>query len=109
MLNSVQKLLNYIVISLNAVIFALLLAYLVLYQNHLHHSNGSHKILLEEFQRKQQLLKSHITDRSIQFNYHTATTSILEGTISRGDRRLSKVIYQAWLDGAKFDGWSERI
>ena len=41
---------------------------------------------LEEFQRKQQLLKSHITDRSIQFNYHTATTSILEGTISRGDR-----------------------
>lgn len=64
---------------------------------------------LEEFQRKQQLLKSHITDRSIQFNYHTATTSILEGTISRGDRRLSKVIYQSWLDGAKFDGWSEEF
>ena len=64
---------------------------------------------IEEFQRKQQLLKSHITDRAVQFNYHTATTSELEGVISRGDRRLSKVIYQAWKDGAKFDGWSEEF
>lgn len=64
---------------------------------------------LEEFQRKQRLLKEHITDRAIQFNYHTATTSTLEGAISRGDRKLSKVIYQAWKDGAKFDGWSEEF
>ena len=45
----------------------------------------------------------------MQFNYHTATTSELEGVISRGDRRLSRVIYQAWKDGAKFDGWSEEF
>ena len=64
---------------------------------------------LEEFQRKQRLLKEHITDRAIQFNYHTATTSTLEGAISRGDRRIGKVIYQAWKDGAKFDGWSEEF
>lgn len=64
---------------------------------------------LEEFDRKQQLLKAHIKDRAIQFNYHNAHTSVLEGVISRGDRRLSKVIYQAWQDGAKFDGWSEEF
>ncbi len=64
---------------------------------------------LEEFQRKQQLIKKHITDRAIQYNYHNANTSVLEGVISRGDRRLSKVIYQAWKDGAKFDGWTEEF
>ncbi len=64
---------------------------------------------LEEFQRKQKLLKEHIKDRAVQFNYHDARTSIMEGFISRGDRRLSKVIYQAWKDGAKFDGWTEEF
>lgn len=64
---------------------------------------------LAEFERKQQLLKDNIRDRSIQFKYHDARTSYLEGAISRGDRRLAKVIYQAWLDGAKFDGWSDQF
>lgn len=64
---------------------------------------------IEEFQRKQKLLKEHIKDRAVQFNYHDAKTSIMEGFISRGDRRLSAVIYQAWKDGAKFDGWSEEF
>lgn len=60
-----------------------------------------------EFKRKQQILKEHINNRAIQFNYHDSSTSILEGIISRGDRRLSKVIYRAYKKGAKFDGWSE--
>lgn len=64
---------------------------------------------LAEFQRKQQLLKENIRDRSIHFSYHDARTSYLEGAIARGDRRLSKVIYQAWQDGAKFDGWSDQF
>lgn len=64
---------------------------------------------LEEFERKQQLLKEHIHDRSIQFNYHDAHVSYLEGAIARGDRRLAKVIHQAWQDGAKFDGWSDQF
>jgi len=61
----------------------------------------------EEFARKQKLLKEHLKDRSIQFNYHDAHVSYLEGAITRGDRRLSKVIYEAFKQGAKFDGWSE--
>ncbi len=61
----------------------------------------------EEFKRKQRLIKENIKDRAVSFHYHDAATSILEGIISRGDRRLAKVIYRAWQDGAKFDGWSE--
>ena len=62
---------------------------------------------IEEFQRRQELLKSHITDRAITFNYHDARLSVIEGIFARGDRRLAKVLYQAWQDGAKFDGWSD--
>ena len=62
---------------------------------------------IEEFERRQRLLKAHITDRAITFNYHDARLSVIEGVFARGDRRLSKVLYQAWQDGAKFDGWSD--
>lgn len=62
---------------------------------------------IEEFERRQQLLKAHITDRAITFNYHDARLSVIEGVFARGDRRLAKVLYQAWADGAKFDGWSD--
>lgn len=62
---------------------------------------------IEEFERRQQLLKEHITDRAITFNYHDARLSVIEGVFARGDRRLAKVLYQAWADGAKFDGWSD--
>lgn len=60
-----------------------------------------------EFKRKQQRLKENITNRAIQFHYHNSATSILEGVIARGDRRLAKVIYRAYKNGARFDGWSE--
>ena len=65
------------------------------------------QISLEEFMRRQKLLKSLITDKAITYNYHDAKLSVLEGAIARGDRRLCKVIETAWRNGAKFDGWSD--
>ena len=61
----------------------------------------------EEFKRKQLLLKEHIHDKSISFRYHDAELSSLEGVVARGDRRLNRVIFEAWRLGAKFDGWSD--
>lgn len=61
----------------------------------------------DEFERRQRLLKDSITERAVKFHYHDARVSVLEGAISRGDRRISQVIYQAWKDGAKFDGWTD--
>ena len=65
------------------------------------------QVPLAEFERRQQLLKEHITDRAITFNYHDARLSVIEGAFARGDRRLAAVLEQAWKDGAKFDGWSD--
>ena len=64
---------------------------------------------LAEFERKQRLLKENIRDRAIQFNYHDARVSRLEGVLARGDRRLAKVIFAAWKNGARFDAWSDQF
>jgi radical SAM family uncharacterized protein len=46
---------------------------------------------------------------SIGFRYHDGKPSVIEGLLSRGDRRVGKVIRAAWEDGARFDGWSEHF
>ena len=61
----------------------------------------------EELMRKQEYLKSKITDRKIVYNYHDATVSFLEAVFARGDRRLSKVLELAADKDMKFDAWSE--
>jgi radical SAM family uncharacterized protein len=45
--------------------------------------------------------------KSIGFRYHDGPPSVIEGLLSRGDRRVAAVILAAWRDGARFDGWSE--
>jgi radical SAM family uncharacterized protein len=47
--------------------------------------------------------------RNIGMRYHDGQPSIIEGLLSRGDRRVGAVIEQAWRDGARFDGWSEHF
>jgi radical SAM family uncharacterized protein len=47
--------------------------------------------------------------RAVGYRYHDGKPSIVEGLLSRGDRRVSKVIRSAWADGARFDGWSEHF
>ena len=47
--------------------------------------------------------------KAIGMRYHDGRPGIIEGLLSRGDRRVGKVIHQAWLDGARFDGWSEHF
>lgn len=62
---------------------------------------------MEEFKRKEQLLKDALKSRSINYNWHDPSTSYLEAVFARGDRRLGAVLYQAWKDGAKMDGWND--
>ena len=47
--------------------------------------------------------------KAIGFRYHDGKPGIIEGLLSRGDRRVGRVILQAWRDGARFDGWSEHF
>lgn len=63
----------------------------------------------KEFMDKQNFLKNNIKRKAIQYNYHNATISSLEGMIARGDRRVGQVIYFAWKYGAQFDSWTEKF
>ncbi|GAB2927450.1 TIGR03960 family B12-binding radical SAM protein [Nonomuraea fastidiosa] len=45
--------------------------------------------------------------RAIGYRYHDGKPSIVEGLLSRGDRRVGAVIRAVWEDGGRFDGWSE--
>ena len=47
--------------------------------------------------------------KSIGVRYHDGKPGIVEGILSRGDRRVGKVIEQVWRSGARFDGWSEHF
>ncbi|MDE9367622.1 TIGR03960 family B12-binding radical SAM protein [Luteipulveratus sp. YIM 133132] len=46
---------------------------------------------------------------AIGLRYHDGEPGIVEGLLSRGDRRVGKVIEAVWRDGARFDGWSEHF
>jgi radical SAM family uncharacterized protein len=47
--------------------------------------------------------------RAIGFRYHDGKPGIVEGLLSRGDRRVGAVIRAVWADGGRFDGWSEHF
>jgi radical SAM superfamily enzyme YgiQ (UPF0313 family) len=47
--------------------------------------------------------------RAIGFRYHDGKPGIVEGLLSRGDRRIGRVIEEVWRDGGRLDGWSEHF
>ena len=65
----------------------------------------------QEFIGKQRFLKSkmneQINKKSIKYSWHEAELTELEGVFARGDRRISKVIFDAYQAGCMYDAWSE--
>ncbi len=47
--------------------------------------------------------------KAIGLRYHDGEPGIIEGLLSRGDRRVGRVIERVWREGGKFDGWSEHF
>jgi hypothetical protein len=47
--------------------------------------------------------------RAIGFRYHDGKPGVIEGLLSRGDRRVGRIIEEVWRDGGRFDGWSEHF
>ncbi len=47
--------------------------------------------------------------RAIGFRYHDGKPGIIEGLLSRGDRRVGRIIEEVWRQGGRFDGWSEHF
>ncbi|MGI8678089.1 MAG: TIGR03960 family B12-binding radical SAM protein [Jatrophihabitans sp.] len=47
--------------------------------------------------------------RNVGMRYHDGEPSLVEGLLSRGDRRVGAVIEEVWRQGGRFDGWSEHF
>jgi radical SAM family uncharacterized protein len=47
--------------------------------------------------------------KAIGLRYHDGKPGIVEGLLSRGDRRIGPVIRAVWEAGGRFDGWSEHF
>src|SRR6266498_3265507 len=68
----------------------------------------------EVIDRRLRLLKQEINSdrslgRAIGYRYHDGEPSLIEGLLSRGDRRVGAVIRRVWDKGGRFDGWSEHF
>ncbi len=68
----------------------------------------------ETTDRRLKLLRDAIqsdksTAKAIGYRYHDGKPGIVEGLLSRGDRRVGAVIERVWRDGGRFDGWSEHF
>jgi hypothetical protein len=61
----------------------------------------------EQILAKQALLKQALRGPGLKLNWTPPEDTMLEAWLSRGDRRMGEVIYQAWRLGAKFDAWNE--
>jgi len=61
----------------------------------------------ESIRQKQGVLRRMLSDKNIKLSLTHPNDSLLEAWLSRGDRRMSEVIYTAWENGAKFDAWDE--
>ena len=61
---------------------------------------------IAELESKRKFMQSRRI-KNVKLSFHDSQTSVLEGVIARGDRRLAAVIHRAWQNGCKFDGWSE--
>ena len=64
---------------------------------------------MESLKAKQKHLLESIPSKKIKVSYHETPTSLLEGVLARGDRRLSAVLYSAYKKGCKFDSWDEHF
>lgn len=65
------------------------------------------QVTMDEYIRKVNLLRENIKAKNVVYNWHDPQTSYIEATLSRGDRRMGKVIENVWRAGGRLEAWSD--
>ena len=63
----------------------------------------------ENIQAKQDLLKRNLRGKGLKLTWTDPEETMVEAWLSRGDRRMAEVVFQAWQRGAKFDAWKDHM
>lgn len=65
----------------------------------------------EEYDRRAHIVneefREQLNRKSLKYNWHDAQVTVLEGVMTRGDRRVGAVIEEAYRLGCLFDSWTE--
>jgi radical SAM family uncharacterized protein len=64
---------------------------------------------VDELRRKVSLLRDATRKTGVQLKWHDPAATFAEGIVSRGDRRIGRVIERVWRSGGTFQEWSERF
>ncbi len=62
---------------------------------------------LDKANKTRKGIMAQINQKHIKYNWHEADASMMEGVLARGDRKLCKVILEAYKKGCFFDAWGE--
>lgn len=62
---------------------------------------------IDQVIEKQNLLKEQLRNPNFKLTWTDTEDTQLEAWLTRGDRRMSEVIFTAWKNGAHFDAWQE--
>lgn len=63
----------------------------------------------EYFEWAHRYLRQRVKVRSVKIKCHDIDRSLLEGVLTRGDRRIAPAIEAAWRRGARLDAWEEHF
>ncbi|MEX2187994.1 MAG: radical SAM protein [Pirellulales bacterium] len=63
----------------------------------------------EYFDWAHRYMRRRVRIRSVQVKYHDTETSLLEGILSRGDRRMAAAVELAWRRGSRMESWTEHM
>ena len=65
---------------------------------------------VEVLEKKLQYLKDRFRPvRGARMKWHEPREAEIECVLSRGDRRMARVLHTAWKSGVRFDGWTEHF
>ena len=63
----------------------------------------------EYFHWAHRYIRQQVRIKSVTVKCHSIETSLLEGILTRGDRRVAAALEEAWRRGARLDAWSEHF
>lgn len=65
----------------------------------------------EEFMDRAKIVNSKFKEmlnkKSMKYNWHDGDVSVIEGLLARGDRKVSKIVLNAYNSGCIYDSWGD--
>lgn len=69
----------------------------------------SHQLSEDIGLRKILYIKKNINNKRVKISFHSPFASLVEGTLSRGDKKAGRLFLHAFNRGARFDSWDDKL